>query len=335
MDELHRGSIVTALPRVIAALTHALARSGETALSQARDVVEGWLEALEETSARRRFALRARRLGDVSEHARRESIGFVANTFETVARAVFDVIEGPLTGLEFCGARGAVGGSLVGVLSAATRVLAATLNVAELSARRLRVFAVTKPPVGEYMRPRRPLPTSRGEPMRPYHLVEATGREALSRAAALGEDERFVAAASLAWPSHELCVLMNRELFIVNRAERTRPYARTIVRFADVRGVLRDGTRVTVYATRARATVRAPVAPTMSAFARAYGFASSVFGYDAFHDASQSFSGEEKESEPTSVVARCADEDAARWLASALSPFVNANARAGEAMQSE
>jgi len=72
----------------------------------------------------------------------------------------------------------------------------------------------------------------------------------------------------------------------------------------------------------------------MSAFARAYGFASSVFGYDAFHDASQSFSGE-KESEPTSVVARCADEDAARWLASALSPFVNANARAGEAMQSE
>ena len=335
MDELHRGSIVTALPRVIAALTHALARSGETALSQARDVVEGWLEALEETSARRRFALRARRLGDVSEHARRESIGFVANTFETIARAVFDVIEGPLTGLEFGGARGAVGGSLVGVLSAATRVLAATLDVAELSARRLRVFAVTKPPVGEYMRPRRPLPTSRGEPMRPYHLVEATGREALSRAAVLGEDERFVAAASLAWPSHELCVLTNRELFIVNRAERTRPYARTIVRFADVRGVLRDGTRVTVYATRARATVRAPVAPTMSAFARAYGFASSVFGYDAFHDASQSFSGEEKESEPTSVVARCADEDAARWLASALSPFVNANARAGEAMQSE
>jgi hypothetical protein len=92
---------------------------------------------------------------------------------------------------------------------------------------------------------------------------------------------------------------------------------------------------VTVYATRARATVRAPVAPTMSAFARVYGFASSVFGYDAFHDASQSFSGEEKESEPTSVVARCADEDAARWLASALSPFVNANARAGETMQSE
>ena len=110
-------------------------------------------------------------------------------------------------------ARGAVGGSLVGVLSAATRVLAATLDVAELSARRLRVFAVTKPPVGEYMRPRRPLPTSRGEPMRPYHLVEATGREALSRAAALGEDERFVAAASLAWLSHELCVLTNRELF--------------------------------------------------------------------------------------------------------------------------
>ena len=118
---------------------------------------------------------------------------------------------------------------LVGVLSAATRVLAATLDVAELSARRLRVFAVTKPLVDEYMRPRRPLPTSRGEPMRPYHLVEATGREALSRAAALGEDERFVAAASLAWPSHELCVLTNRELFIVNRAERTRPYARTIV----------------------------------------------------------------------------------------------------------
>ena len=53
------------------------------------------------------------------------------------------------------------------------------------------------------------------------------------------------------------------------------------------------------------------------------------------NDASQSFSGEEKESEPTSVVARCADEDAARWLASALSPFVNANARAGETMQSE
>jgi len=333
LDEVHRGSVVTAIPRVIAALTHALARSGETALSQARDVVEGWLEALEETAARRRFELRTRRLGDVDEHARRASIGFVANAFETIARAVFDVIEGPLAGLEAGGARGAVGGSLVGVASAATRVLAAMLDVAEVSARRLRVFAVTKPPVGEYMRPRRPLPTSYAEPMRPYHLAEAAGREALARAARLSEDERFVAAASLAWPSHEMCVLTNRELFIVNRAERARPYARTIVRFADVRGVLRDGARVTVYATRAREAMGTPIAPTRSVFARAYGFASSVFGYDVpFHDASPSFSfaGEEKASEPTSVVARCADEDAARWLASALSPFVNANARAGE-----
>ncbi len=328
-DEMHQGSATTALPRVIMALTAAFAHSGETALSQARDVVDGWLEALEVAQASRRFSLRPRRLGTVEDLEKQATVTFVARIFDTVGRVVFDVIDGPLHGLELAGVRGLVEGSVIGLMSALTRVLAAALDGAELSARRLRLFTAAKTFEGEYMRPRRPLPTSYMDPIRPYHLIEAIGRETLAKLASSEKRERFVAAASLMWPSHDMCVLTGGKLLVVHRSDVNAPYVRSSVRFVDISGVLRDGNRVSVYAARAERSTRVSLAQTQSVFARAYGFA---FGWmhreqdQSFHDVDETFRGEDAAT-PTSIVVRCADEDAARWLSSALSPFVNANAK--------
>jgi hypothetical protein len=311
------------------ALTAAFAHSGETALSQARDVVDGWLEALEVAQASRRFSLRPRRLGTVEDLEKQATVTFVARIFDTVGRVVFDVIDGPLHGLELAGVRGLVEGSVIGLMSALTRVLAAALDGAELSARRLRLFTAAKTFEGEYMRPRRPLPTSYMDPIRPYHLIEAIGRETLAKLASSEKRERFVAAASLMWPSHDMCVLTGGKLLVVHRSDVNAPYVRSSVRFVDISGVLRDGNRVSVYAARAERSTRVSLAQTQSVFARAYGFA---FGWmhreqdQSFHDVDETFRGEDAAT-PTSIVVRCADEDAARWLSSALSPFVNANAK--------
>ncbi|WP_163190686.1 hypothetical protein [Citrobacter youngae] len=48
------------------------------------------------------------------------------------------------SGLELAGVRGLVEGCVIGLMSALTRVLAAALDGAELSARRLRLFTAAK-----------------------------------------------------------------------------------------------------------------------------------------------------------------------------------------------
>jgi len=336
LNEARRGSYVTTMPRVILALTAAFAHAGETALSQARDIVEGWLDALEEAHASRRVKLRPRRLGlaDVPANEGADAAWYVVRVMESLSRAVIDVIDSPLSCMELRGLTGLVEGSVLGVLSAMTRLLAAVLDGAEVGARRLRVFAANKPVYGSYMRPHRPLPTSYMEPVRPYHIVEALGREVLGKLAR-HQRERFVAAASLTWPSHDVCILTGGHLLIAHRgiSGMQIPYARACVKFSDIVGVIRDGTRVSVYAKRAPEPERV-ARKTPNTFMRAYSFAASMFAttslgaeFASASSASSAAAHEKVETQPKSVVVRCADADAARWLASTLSPFVNANGK--------
>lgn len=327
--ELSHGSVITALPRLLRALIAAFAHSSETALSQARDIVENWLENLEEALANRRVALRPRRLGwsdPGPAKADDEEAGIVRRTFDNFGRALFDALEGPLSGMELYGITGFVEGALIGLLSATTRMLATTLDNAELSARRLRLFAFQRPVEGSYMRPPRPLPESYTEPVRPYHPVEALGRATLKRTKS-HEKDRFVAVASLSWPSHDICILTEDRMLIIDRGEDAKPYVRVSVRFIDITGVLRDATRVSVYATRADAA-DAPdkLGSSSSMLSRAFTFAASALGVKS--QSSMRNGVRNGEPTPTTVVVRCADADSARWLASAVSPFVNANGAA-------
>jgi len=324
--ELSHGSVITAFPRLIRALIAAFAHSGETALSQARDIVENWLENLEESLANRRVALRPRRLGwsdPGPAKADDEEAGIIRRTFDNFGRALFDALEGPLSGMELYGITGFVEGALIGFLSAATRMLATTLDNAELSARRLRLFAFQRPVEGSYMRLPRPLPESYTEPVRPYHAVEALGRATLKRTRS-HEKDRFVAVASLSWPSHDICILTEDRMLIIDRRGDSKPYVRVSVRFIDITGVLRDATRVSVYATRADAS-DAPdrLGSSSSMLSRAFTFATSALGIKSQSASRNSVQNDEPT--PTTVVVRCADADSARWLASAVSPFVNAN----------
>jgi len=329
MYEARRGSTTTVIPRVIWALTAAFAHAGETALSQARDIVDGWLDALEEAHASRRKKLRPRRLGltDVPADEREDVKWYFERALQSFSRAVIDVIDSPLSGMELSGVSGFVQGSFLGVLSALTRLLAAALDGAEVSARRLRVFTTHKPANGEYMRPRRPMPLSYMDPVRPYHIIEALGRDVLAKLES-HQRERFVAAASLTWPSHDLCILTGGHVLIANHgiSGTELPCARVSIKFSDIVGVIRDGTRVSVYARCPPEPKRAPARP--STFARAYAFAASAFFASADTQTLKPNASSTGAAVSKSVVVRCADADAARWLAGTLSPFVNANAKA-------
>ena len=176
------------------------------------------------------------------------------------------------------------------------------------------------------MRPPRPLPESYTEPVRPYHPVEALGRATLKRTKS-HEKDRFVAVASLSWPSHDICILTEDRMLIIDRGEDAKPYVRVSVRFIDITGVLRDATRVSVYASRADAA-DAPdrLGSSSSMLSRAFTFAASALGMKS--QSSTRNGVRNGEPTPTTVVVRCADADSARWLASAVSPFVNANGAA-------
>ncbi|CEF97351.1 Vacuolar protein sorting-associated protein 13A N-terminal domain [Ostreococcus tauri] len=332
-NEFHSGSTVTALPRVVMALTAAFAHSGEVALSQARDVVEGWLEALEASQSKRRFALQTRRLGAVEDSQKKVSETLLQHAFDTVARVIFDVIDGPLSGMEIGGVWGMMEGSAIGALSAFTRVLATILDASELSARRLRLFAAIKTfDESEYMRPRRPLPTSYMDPVRPYHYIEAIGRMTLAKLETSERDEKFVAAATMSWPSYDFCILTGGKLLIISRPRDAGaiPYVRSSVRFVDITGVLRDSHRVSINAVTAVESMQSQPVTMQSALDRAYSFALSALG--RFRTSASTYSTPNDEASrayedttPRTVVVRCADEDAAHWLTSALSPFVHAN----------
>ncbi len=134
VHELSEGNGLKAFARV----TFAFGRSGLTALNRIKSIADGWVEEFDYLENQRRRSLRNRHiLSSSSSSSSSPPSNVDSNTLPTcysgrvvdsVCKAVMDIIQNPITGLECRGLIGMAEGSVFGAISGISRILAVSIE---------------------------------------------------------------------------------------------------------------------------------------------------------------------------------------------------------------
>ena len=134
VHELSEGNGLKAFARV----TFAFGRSGLTALNRIKSIADGWVEEFDYLENQRRRSLRNRHiLSSSSSSSSSPPSNVDSNTLPTcysgrvvdsVCKAVMDIIQNPITGLECRGLIGMAEGSVFGAISGISRILAVSID---------------------------------------------------------------------------------------------------------------------------------------------------------------------------------------------------------------
>ena len=130
VHELGEGNGLKAFARV----TSAFGRSGVTTLNRIKSIADGWVEEFDSLENERRRGVRDRHIMSLPSSSINVVDGNVLPTryservVGSVCKAVMDIIQNPITGLECRGLVGMAEGSIFGAVSGISRILAAFIE---------------------------------------------------------------------------------------------------------------------------------------------------------------------------------------------------------------
>ena len=130
--ELGEGNGFKAFARV----TSAFGRSGLTTINRIKSIADGWVEEFDSLENERRRAVRDRHILSLPSSSSSANVidddvlplRYSERVIDSVCKAIMDMIQNPITGLECRGLVGMAEGSIFGAVSGISRILAASIE---------------------------------------------------------------------------------------------------------------------------------------------------------------------------------------------------------------